>query len=260
MDNEKLNPYFKKPKKKLTIVFDARFLAVILLLVIAGMLWVWKPWNQTKSDRTVSITGEATVKAVPDEFVFNPSYQFKGQDSQTALSQMNKKSSEITAKLKEIGVSDSDIKSNSSGYNGSQYYAQSSANTNQYTYTLRLTITAHDQTSAQKVEDYLTSTGASGTISPTAQFSENKRKQLENQARNLAGKDARSQADQEAKNLGFKIISVKSVQDGNQFKNVYPLFNSTQELGDTNSANTSLKVQPGENDLDYSVTVVYFIR
>lgn len=265
MDHEKLNPYYEKPRKKFTITFDLRLVIVLLLLVIGGMLWFWKPWHkEPQADRTISITGQATVKAVPDEYVFYPYYQFKNADRKTAEDALNKKSEEVNAKLKEIGVSDSSIKSNTSNYGNNLYSTQTNNNNSKplYVYTLQFTITVSDQNLAQKVQDYLTTTNSLGSVSPSAQFSESKKKQLQNQARDQATKDARSQADQTAKNLGFKIIGVKNVKDDQGLNNNYPyITNSTDDAaGIAKSSSSSLRLQPGENDLSYSVIVVYFIR
>ncbi len=65
------------------------------------------------------------------------------------------------------------------------------------------------------------------------------------------------------KNLGFKVGKVKSVDDAGGLGDNYPV---NYDSGISAAANTSsaksssLDVQPGENDLSYSVNVVYYIR
>lgn len=265
MDNQQqesfTSPTPAAPNKKLNIALDYRIIIILLLLVIGTMLWLWKPWqSEPQTDRTISVTGETTIKAEPDEFVFNPAYQFKNTDKKVALEKLTMKSDEITAKLKEIGVSDNHIKSNTGGYQDYYYYTNTN---NTYTYNLSLTITADSKEQAQKVQDYLVTTDSEGTISPRANFSDSKKKQLEDQARDQATKDARAKADQSAQNLGFKIVSVKSVNDSNNdLGNIYPrVFNGVTDLAQgANSSESKLQVQPGENDLNYSVKVVYYIR
>lgn len=264
MDNQQQESFTSPapaPKKKLNIALDYRIIIIVLLIVIAGMLWLWKPWqSEPQTGRTISVTGETTIKAEPDEFVFSPAYQFKNTDKKVALEELTKKSDEITAKFKEIGVSDNHIKSNTGGYQDYYYYTNTN---NTYTYNLSLTITADSKEQAQKVQDYLVTTDSEGTISPNANFSDSKKKQLEDQGRDQATKDARAKADQSAKNLGFKIVSIKSVEDGkNDLGNIYPrVFNGVSDLAQgANSSESKLQVQPGENDLNYSVKVVYFIR
>ena len=98
-----------------------------------------------------------------------------------------------------------------------------------------------------------------GAVSPQASFSDAKRKELESKAREMATKEARAKAEQSAKNLGFSVGAVKSVNDGVGFGDVYPLA-AESSARDIAAPTSKLTVQPGENELTYQVTVVYFIR
>lgn len=259
MSEETLSPI--PPKTKFSLSLDYRLIIAVLLAIIVALVILWKPWVTKSShaeDRTVSVSGDATIKAEPDEYVFSPSYQFKNTDKSAALDALTKKSAELVGKLKGLGVPDSNIKSGSSGYDYYPYYYDAGSRTN--TYTLQLTITANNREQAQKVQDYLVGTEPTGAVSPSVTFSEAKRKDLESQARDKATKEARAKADQSAKNLGFKVGAVKSVNDGAGF-GAYPLYDKATPnnvSGDT--AISQLSVQPGENELRYSVTVVYYLR
>lgn len=254
----------KAPTGRKISMSVSTFIIVLLLILAGGMFWAWNPWNGsyagagTDNSQTTSVTGEAKVTAEPDEFVFYPTYEFKNADKATALAELTKKSEEVTAKLKELGVADNKIKTNSSGHNYSFYY-DSSAKTNNYN--LQFTITTTDKDLTQKVQDYLITTAPTGNVSPQANFSDGKRKELENKARDEATKDARAKAEQSAKNLGFKLGKVKSVEDGAGFGGGIEPYDGTRlEFSTNDSASSSLKVQPGENDLTYTVTVAYYIR
>ena len=239
-------------------------LAVVLLIGLVVSIWLWKPWqpNIKTSERTITVTGETTVTAEPDEYIFTPMYEFTGTDKTATQAQLTDKANEVTTKLKSLGVPDSKIKNNSSDYG--DYYSPDSSGSS--TYYLSLTITVDDKTLAQKVQDYLLTTNPSGSITPEVTFSTAKQKTLENQARDQAEKDARAKADQSAKNLGFKVDTVKSVQDGNF--NSYggcsggfcPLSAGSNLENGAQSISNNLTLQPGENDLPYSVQVVYYIH
>src|SRR3990167_157592 len=248
------------PKKQLSMSLYPRIIIAVLLVVIGVMAYLWKPWDLSPkaTDRTVSVTGQATVKAEPDEYVFYPSYEFKNADKAVALAEMTKKSDELVAAIKKLGVPDSAIKTNASGYGQGIYYPVIDEGST--TYTLSLTITVANRELSQKVQDYLVTTSPSGAVSPLASFSEEKQNQLESQARDQATKDARAKADQSAKNLGFKITKVKSVDDGAGFGGIEPLLRGGAVSTDVAEASPRLTVQPGENELSYSVTVVYYIK
>ncbi len=243
----------------MSLSLDYRMVVAALVAVIVVMLFLWKPWQPTKTtDRTVEVTGQATLSAKPDEFAFYPSYEFKNADKQAALAALSAKSSEIVAELKKLGVADKDIKTNSDGWS----YAIYNDGNDVPVYNLRLTVTVASDALVQKVQDYLVTTSPEGSISPAANFSDKKRKELEDKARDEASKDARSKAEKSAENLGFKISAVKKVNDGSGFGGGIPYFDNkalaTMEA--SADARTSLTVQPGENDLSYSVTVTYFIK
>ncbi len=164
--------------------------------------------------------------------------------------------------MKELGVENSKIKTNASNY--SALYYQNEAN-DQVNYTLQLTVTATSKETAQKVQDYLLTTSPLGSVTPMPSFSKDKTAELENKARDEASKDARDKADRMAKNIGFKLGKVKSVEDGSGF-GVMPYMTSSDvktESTVTSSgtiSGSSLIVQPGENEITYSVNVTYYLK
>lgn len=246
-------------KARLNIPLDFRWVSVALLVVIVAMLLVWKPWNSVSSDdRTVSVTGTATLKAEPDQFVFYPGYEFKNADKTKALAEMTAKSDEVVAGLKKVGVADKDIKTNSNGYDNRGYYPEKIEEDS--TYYLGLTVTVATREMSQKVQDYLLTTNPSGQVSPQGSFSDSKRKELEDKARDEANKDARSKAEKSAKSLGYRLGRVKSVEDGAGFGGPIMLEGRGGGISASDAKATMLSVQPGENDFNYSVTVVYFVR
>lgn len=246
---------------KMSLSVDLRLVVVLLLILIGLMLYMWQPWALADTDaksRTITVTGEATITAVPDEFVFAPSYEFKNADKAAGLAEVTKKSDEVINKLKALGVADNKIKSNSSNYNYYYYYDDSS---NQNTYSLQLSVTVGNKEMAQKVQDYLVTTTPTGNISPQANFSLKLQKKLESDARDEATKNARAKAEQTAKNLEFTIGKVKSISDGNGGASpIFLDYGSNALSGDSAAKEKSLAVQPGENDLPYSITVVYYVK
>jgi uncharacterized protein len=243
---------------KRSISLDLRIVSTILFVIIVGMLSVWRPWMQDPAGtKEVQVTGEATLTATPDEFTFTPSYTFENADKTAALASLTTKNSEVVGKLKEMGVPEEKIKTNAGGYDYPIYTLGVNGDSS---YTLQLTVVTNDASLSQKIADYLVSTTPTGSVTPQATLSEEKRKKLESQARVAASKDARAKADEYAANLGFKVSKVKSVTDSQGFgimpyAGVAPM---AAESGDVRTS--SLTIHPGQNDLNYSVTVTYSIR
>lgn len=249
-------PTEPQTKRNIRLSLNPWWLVGLLAIAIGVMLFIWKPWSSGTSDRTIEVTGEATIKAEPDAFVFYPNYQFTNTDQAAALAELTKKSDEITKALEGLGVAEKDIKTNSNGYD--DVLPAREAGSTDITYMLQLTVTVDNQELAQKVQDYLLTTAPTGSVTPSPTFSDEKQKELEAQARDQATKDARTKADQTGKNLGFKVGKVKSVSDGAGFSIPYRGMETT--IAVDSGAGNSLKLYPGENELPYSVTVVYYIR
>lgn len=245
---------------KVSLRIDMRLVIGLLLLIIVGLLVAWHPWdNKIDTGRTVTVTGEAKITAEPDEYTFSPTYDFKETNKEAALAALSAKSDEIVKKLKELGVASSKIKTNADGYDYRNYYYDETVK--QYTYSFRPVAVVGNKSLAQKVQDYLLTTSPSGQVTPMAGFSTTMRKSLESKARDEATRDARSKADQSAKNLGFSVAKVKSVQDGGNLGGVINYGTPMMaEDAAVNKRSASIAVQPGENDLTYSVTVVYFVK
>lgn len=249
-----------KSKSSLSLTLDYRIITGALLLIIVAMILLWRPWQpgHGADARTVSVTGEAKITAAPDEYVFYPVYEFTNADRDVALGELSRKSDEVVGGLKELGVTDNSIRTSSDSYDYYMYDKGDSVPT----YSLRLTVRVNDKELADKVQSYLAGTTPSGAVSPQYGFSDAKRKELESQARDEATKDARSKAEQSAKNLGFSVGKVKTVTDGMNFGGeVYPTFRGGVGMAeDAMSSPSSLGLQPGENDLTYQVSVVYFVK
>lgn len=247
----------------INIKFDLRIVCIILLLIIAGMLAAWRPWQQTTTaaTRKVTITGEATVKSTPDEFVFNPSFDRTGTDLTSMKNDLNSFGTKLQADLLKLGVAKSDITLDSSSYDS--YGLDYSSNTSQ-TITLQATITVPNQTLAQKVQDYLAGTDAKGQLTAQPQFSTAKQKSLQNTARLQAVADARSKAEQTAANAGAKLGKVIEINDqtngisggcGGGRGYMCPLSVTAGTNADTSTA--SLPVTAGTNEVTSSVQVVF---
>ncbi len=67
-----------KRSKTVNLAVDLRIVVISLLIIMLGMLMSWRPWSAANStDRSITVTGNATLKSAPDEYVFYPTYEFK---------------------------------------------------------------------------------------------------------------------------------------------------------------------------------------
>lgn len=234
-------------KDTITITLDYRWVSLALLAVIAGMLLLWRPWQAAAGQRTISVTGQATVKAEPDEYQFYPTYERPTTTELTSLSES------IVAQLKVLGVPDSGIKNNASRYG--MYYPVTEGDKQS---SLSLTITVGDKALAQKVQDYLLTTDPSGSITPQPAFSTAKQKQLRDQARDQAVVDARKNAQKLVAGLGARLGAVQNVSEGQNYGGVMPMMGAAEDKA--TSSSQTITVQPGKDEYSYEVSVTYALR
>lgn len=246
-------------KKLLTKNFVAA-VAVLLLLSNAVTIAWWKPWQDSGTTRKITVTGESTIKSEPDEYQFYPYYE---RSTTAELTQLSK---DLVAKLKELGVPSGGIKTNASNYDipdvrpGSEVPPVNGDGINQ---TLNITLTVNNKDLAQKVQDYLLTTSPKGQITPSPVFSTAKQKSLQARARSLAVSDAKAKAGQAAGELDAKVGKVIEIKDSPNSGNFPFAVNTKSGASDAATSSTSaqtLPIQPGENELNYSVEVVFSLR
>lgn len=241
--------------KNQKISVDLRIVCAVLLAVIVALLVWTKPWSASSSSaRTITINGEASVEAEPDEFQFSPTYQKKGTDRAAIQQELIAQVNAVIAKLKELGVEESDITLASSTYDN--YWNDGSSEVTSNT----LTINVDNKELSQKVQDYLITTSPEGQITPYSVFSNKKQKEVEKMARSEAIADAKEQAQKTADELGLKLGKVVSITD-QQGGLIMPMMSGRAEASvAVDAVSSSLPVLPGKQDINYTVQVVYEIK
>lgn len=249
-------------KQSITIKINIWVICAVLLIANIITVALWQPWNiKPQTDRNITITGSTTIETEPDQFIFSPYYQKEGSDKTKINTELSTLSNTIVSKLKELGVADSSIKTDVNSYGYGIYYGSDINNT---TTTLFLTVTVNDKALAQKIEDYLITTSASGSLTPQISFSTSKQKELENQARDEALKDARTKAESSAKQLEVKLGKATKISDVTSVGTTpLPwLMSATGVISDSSaksptSSSSSYTIQPGLQKYSFSVQVTY---
>lgn len=237
-----------KPNKKIVLTISWRLMSVILLLALAGLTIYTKPWDKpTTNPRTISIKGESSIKREPDSFVFTPNFEAASQDA------INQKTNTVVADVKALGLGDAGIQTQVSSYEN--YGATGPTGT--YKYSVYVTLSVENKELAQKIQDYLATSGAVGSMSPTVGFTRDTKKALKDEATTKAVEDAKKRAETTASNLGVKLGKVIAVNEPDDME-VYPIaaYDSTV----SSEAGKSLPINAGESEYSYSVEVEFEIK
>jgi uncharacterized protein YggE len=234
----------------LQLRLDWRVISGVLLTAIIVMLYLWQPWRPAAT-KTITVRGEATVSAVPDSFAFSPLYQ------DTDLAKVTATGNAVVAHLKQLGVKEADIKTSVSAADKTAVEPQSMPPVDRYVAksTYSITATVPSQELAQKVADYLATTGATGQITPQASFSKATRTKLDLDARSAASDDAKRKAEVTAKQFGAKLGRVSKITEDGGY-GIYPTM-GRDSVASAGANGSSPVVSPGTNDMTYSFTVVF---
>lgn len=238
-----------------------KWLQLVLLVAVLGLLLWSQPWKGsggTDTTRKITVAGEATIKAEPDEYLFTPYFEAKGTEQEPIKKDLNDKANAAVKKLKELGIEDSKIKIDSSSYD---YWFFEPGQEGTLTVTVQVTVS--DKAKAQEVQDYFTTLDLKGQLTPQATFSKSKQKELEAQATDEAAKDAKSKAEKQATLVGAKVGKVIEISQGSMGGYPMPMM-ATAESGamarDAKLEVSALPVMAGENEFNWSVSVTYELK
>ena len=222
---------------------------VLLLLVIAGLLVYTQPWDRvSENPRNITITGEVSLKRAPDSFVFNPIYEADTQEM------INEKSKEVVAAVKALGLGDAGIQTTISNYSDYGYDGAPE----KMKYQLYATFSVEDLELAQKIQNYLAESGATGQISPDVGFTNNTKKELRDEATIKAIEDARERAERTAQSLGVRLGKVIKIHEPDDYYyDVYPIASYDATLS---SEGDMLPINAGESEFPFKIKVEFEIR
>jgi uncharacterized protein YggE len=203
--------------------------------------------------RTVTVTAEGTASGTPDTAVVQLGVQTQAASAKDALEQANQKAAQLLDALKFGGVKLDDITTTNVfvypqyGSNGQQITGYQAGNS--------VSATIRDVTKAGTiidaaagvVGDQITLQGVSFNIDDTGS--------LRQAARDDAVAHAKSQADQLAAATGLKVGKVVSIVEG-AVPNI-PLVYAEAAPATTAADSMPVPLQPGQQELNLSVTVVY---
>lgn len=230
-----------------------KLLHFVLLIAILGLL-VYNQVNDSTSDATrkITVTGEATIEAEPDEYTFSPYFEAKGTDRDVLKEQVTAQANAAIEKLKELGVEEKDIRLDMSSYDRWYWRAGEEG-----TLVAHLEVTSNDKERAQRIQDYLLTLDIKGMISPNATFSEARSKEIDAQVTELAIDDAKAKAELQAKKFEAKIGKVVEVNQAQESAIPYYGRVSAEGVASDTANQSSVPVLPGQNEYRQTVTVTY---
>ncbi len=233
-------------------------------------------YHQTNKDALFTADGRGEVTYTPDTSLIYLSVEKTATTQDEAKSEANKIIDQITADLKKLGVAEKDIKTtnlsvNPNYNNQPMSEAQPESGTvsnkmvaipvrpttgNGYTANASLEVRVTPLDKAQQAIDAATKDGATQVGTSQMVVDNAKQKDLEDQARLQAVKNAKEKAQQLANAAGIHLGRVISVQENNGGF-VRPMLMKTDMAQPLAVGSAPTQLNPGENTISVSVTLSY---
>ena len=231
---------------------------VVVLAIAFGAFWL-KPW-QTKPQDTISVTAQGTAQTAPNVAKITATVETQNKNLDEARAQNEQKVSAIVAKIKDLGTSEKDIKTqNISGAPGYEpqtliYPAPPRPNTNSFSTSLEITIRNFDI--ADEVLAVLTQNGTTNLYGPNLTLDESAQEEARSKAREDAVESARKKAEELAKLSGRKLGKAVKIQEAGDVVFPQPLFTQS-ELDLKQKAS---QIQPGEQEVTVNLSVDFALK
>ena len=206
--------------------------------------------NSTKSD-LFQTQGTGKAAAAPDKAILNLGITSDGNSVDSAKEKTNQVAQKIISALKNLGISEKDIKTVNYSITPNFDYS-TSRKTGSYTVSQNFEVKVPIE-KANEAIDLVTASGANMIGNITFVLDDDKQSELENRARKEAVDKAKKKAEGLAKAAGIrlgKIINVTESFGGNPI----PLMMEAKQADDIS---TPTNIVPGESNVEVTVTLTY---
>jgi len=253
--------YNKLPKLEQKVVFII-FVILALFLVFAGFKQFVDAVNNFRNGgannipQTASFSGEGKVKTTPDTAKAEIGLVTEGKSTVTVQNENSSKMNAVIKFLKEQGISEADIKTNT--YNLSPKYEYNKGKSTLVGYILNqtLTVAVRDLNKIGKILDGAVSNGAN-QINSISMFVD-KPEELKNKAREEAVKQAKEQALAASKIAGFNLGRIVGFNENTMGQP--PIYYETMNKSRGGGMAPAPQIEPGTQEITISVTLTYLIK
>ncbi len=231
------------------------------LAVLAGGLMLFAGsaafGAEEATPRTITVSGQAEIKAVPDEAQLSAGVVTQARDAADALAQNSRAMNEVFAALKRLGVPEKSIQTSDFSVSP-QYHTDQHGNTTQkidfYQVSNTVNVTVDDLTKVGPAIDALVASGAN-TLGGIG-FTIRDPKPLMAEARAAAVKDAIDRAETMTKAAGVALGPIASMSE-QSYEMPRPMYRS---MAMSAGIAAPTPVAAGEEGLTASVSITWELR
>lgn len=225
---------------------------VVLVLVLAWIVpWGKINWGRItwQTPEVVTVIGEAKSQEMNQIANYSAGVMAQDMDKNKAISEVNTKMNDLVKAVKDFGIKESDIKTQSLSYYQEPKGGQ---NPGQWQVNNTIEIILRDISKATDLADLLAKSGANNVYGPN--FMMDDTKEAEKGLYDAAIKDAKDKAESIAKASSRTLGKILSVSDGAGSNVIYPMYAKDGAGG------SGMSVEPGSSTVYKNLTVTFELK
>ena len=234
---------------------------IMVAVIVAGVAGVYFKWmgslpisvTQTQKASMFDVTGEGKVVVIPDQATVNLGVQEQGYNLKQVQEEVNKKMTNLTKALKELGIDQKDIKT--TGYN----YYPDYKDQNRYTVHANVSVVVRELENVSPVMDLIGTLGLDSVSGPSFGLSDELMNKTVKEARGLAIEKAKAKAEELAGLAGMRLGRIVNVTEGANRSPNYMLRDAALPVtgGGVAMEKTITPVEAGSSEVSVSITLSY---
>jgi len=233
-------------------------LGVVAISRVVGPLPLSVTSTVTQKQSTFDVTGESKITTVPDKAVVSLGISVNESTVKAAQDKANTIINNINAELGKLSIDKKDIKTDNYSLYPNYDYSNGAQRITGYNVNANLSVSITDFAKLNQAVDAATNVGANQVGGITFTLSDDKRKEVENEARKEAIENAKAKAQELSGLAGMKLGKIVNVYETPQYDGIYAkdmMAAAPQALGSGGGAPTN--IEPGSTTFNFTVTLSY---
>lgn len=229
------------------------FICLFLFFKLSGPIPFFVQNINTTKTSLFSVDGVGEATAIPDTAMISFGVSKTASTVQSAKDQVNEIANKITKDLKNLGVSEKDIKTTNYSVNPQYDYSGRTQRLTGYIVDTNMQVKLQPIDKANNAIDIVTQDGATQIAGLQFILNDTKQKELANDARKKAVADAKEKAQSLAYAAGMRLGRIVDIKENAQSPRPVPLLMSAEKAG----GGEPTQLNPGENTITTTITLSY---
>lgn len=250
-----------------SLVFSAVGIALGLSLGVLGVVAVSRlvgplplSVNSTVTNKmsTFDVTGESKITTVPDKVVVSLGITVNESSVKTAQDTANRIMNDINSELGKLGIEKKDIKTdNYSLFPNYDYSTGTQQQISGYTVTANLSVSIADFAKLNQAIDAATTAGANQVGGINFTLSDDKKKEVENEARKEAIEHAKTKAQDLSRLAGMRLGKIVNIYESQPYNGLIYSDISVMPRVEDVGGGAPTNIEPGSTTYNFTVILSY---